>query len=79
MQTETTPTTRLIRLREVMGKTGLSKTSVYRMTDNGDFPLAVQLSKCSMAWKEHEIDAWIESRQTVSAPLRPAPKRKKAA
>jgi len=80
MQANNTPQpTRLIRLREVMAKTGLSKTSVYRLMDTGDLPVSVKLSKHSMAWREHEIDAWIESRETVSAPLRRAPKRKAAA
>jgi len=55
---------RIIRLREVTDKTGLSKTSVYRLANdpNSDFPSAVRLTPATVGWKESLIDAWIQSR-----------------
>ena len=55
---------RIIRLREVTDKTGLSKTSVYRLANdpNSDFPAAVRLTPATVGWKESLIDAWIQSR-----------------
>lgn len=55
---------RIIRLREVMGKTGLSKSSIYRLAadPNSDFPSAVRLTLATVGWKESLIDAWINSR-----------------
>lgn len=55
---------RIIRLREVIGKTGLSKSSVYRLANdpNSDFPAAVRLSQAAVGWRESEVNAWIQSR-----------------
>ena len=55
---------RFIRLREVIEKTGLSKSSVYRLANdpNSDFPAAVRLTPATVGWKESLIDAWIQSR-----------------
>ena len=55
---------RIIRLREVIGKTGLSKSSIYRLAadTNSDFPAAVRLTPATVGWKESLIDAWIQSR-----------------
>lgn len=55
---------RIIRLRDVMQKTGLSKSSVYRLAadSNSDFPAAVRLTPATVGWYESLIDAWIQSR-----------------
>ena len=59
---------RLIRLRAVIEKTGLSKTSVYRLSSdpNSDFPAAVRLSQATVGWLESEVDAWIQSRRVAA-------------
>ena len=61
-------TERLIRLRAVIEKTGLSKTSVYRLANdpNSDFPAAVRLSQVAVGWRESEVDAWIQSRRVAA-------------
>lgn len=63
---------RIIRLKDVMEKTGLSKTSVYRLAGDkaSDFPGSVQLTEATVGWYESEIDAWIASRTPPTAPLR---------
>jgi prophage regulatory protein len=55
---------RIIRLSEVIDKTGLSKTTIYRLAadTNSDFPAAVKLTTATIGWKESLIDAWIQSR-----------------
>lgn len=54
--------TRLIRLREVMAKTGLSKSYVYALAKKGLLPKPVKLSERSSAWVESEIQNWIDER-----------------
>ena len=54
--------TRLIRLREVMEKTGLSRSYVYDLTQKGQFPQTVKLSERSRAWVESEVQDWINER-----------------
>ena len=53
---------RLIRLREVMTKTGLSRSYVYALAQKGQFPKPVKLSERSSAWIESEVQNWIDER-----------------
>lgn len=57
---------KILRIREVVSRTGLSRPTVYRLVQSGSFPRQVQLSPQCVGWKESEIDDWIEAR-------RPAP------
>lgn len=65
---QTQQSERIIRLRDVIGKTGLSKSSVYRLAadPNSDFPAAVRLSQAAVGWKESDVDAWIQSRRVAA-------------
>jgi prophage regulatory protein len=53
---------RLIRLRTVREKTGLSKSSLYALAQQGRFPAPVKLGERSSGWVESEVDAWIARR-----------------
>ncbi len=55
-------TERLIRIREVMDRTGLSRTVLYRKVQHGDFPPSVKLTTRCVAWRETEVDEWINER-----------------
>lgn len=52
---------RLLRLREVMRKTGMGSSTIYRKMDQGEFPRPVRISPTMVRWRESEIDAWIDS------------------
>lgn len=53
---------RLMRRRAVEEMTGLSRSSIYKMMDEGVFPAQVHLGPMTVAWVEAEILAWIEAR-----------------
>ena len=53
---------KLIRLNQVLALTGLSRGTIYRLERTGSFPLRRRLGPNSVAWPEHEITAWMESR-----------------
>lgn len=53
---------RLIRIREVMQLTGISRAYIYVLAQKGEFPAPVKLTERSSAWVEEEVRAWIESR-----------------
>ena len=53
---------RLIRLKEVLGLTGLSRSTVYRKKRVGTFPESVQLGERVVAWWEAEVREWMASR-----------------
>lgn len=55
---------RLIRIREVMRRSGLSKSHIYALGAEGRFPKSVPLvpGGTSRAWVEAEIMQYIEQR-----------------
>ncbi len=53
--------TRLLHLREVLTRTSLSRTSIYRLMDLGSFPAPVALGS-RVAWIESEIESWVQDR-----------------
>lgn len=53
---------RLLRIKEVLCITGLSKTHVYRLIEFGDFPRPVRISPKAVAWPDSEVQGWIAAR-----------------
>jgi prophage regulatory protein len=55
---------KLIRIKAVIGLTGISKSYIYDLSNRGLFPKSVQLvpGGSSVAWLESEIQKWIVSR-----------------
>ena len=53
---------RLIRWPVVKAKTGVSRTSAFRLMRDGSFPLPVSIGERARAWIEDEIDVWITKR-----------------
>ncbi|WP_462178143.1 AlpA family transcriptional regulator [Pseudoalteromonas gelatinilytica] len=53
---------RLIKLKEVMAKTSLGHSSIYKFIAEGTFPKQVSLGAKSVAWVESEVDDWIMKR-----------------
>ena len=58
--------TRLLRMREVKRRTGLSPTTIWRRRREGSFPDPVNLGNGLLGWYEDEIEAWIKARPRVS-------------
>lgn len=52
---------RILRLRQVIDKTGLTKSTIYRRIKAGEFPGPVDLGGYIAGWRQSEIDAWIAS------------------
>jgi prophage regulatory protein len=54
----------ILRARDVEARTGLSRTSIWRLQRAGDFPPSQRLSPGTVGWIESEVSAWIKSRAT---------------
>jgi prophage regulatory protein len=54
--------TKLLKIPEVRAKTGLSRSHLYALVQQGEFPKPVKLSERSSAWVESEVDGGIEER-----------------
>lgn len=53
--------TTLIRLPEVIKRTGVSRATVYRLMNKRAFPLPVKISEKAIAFVESEVNDWIEN------------------
>ena len=53
---------RLIKLKEVIQKTSLGRSTIYEFMTKGTFPKQVSLGVKSVAWLESEVDDWIMDR-----------------
>lgn len=52
---------RLLKLSEVIGLTGVSKSSIARKEEAGEFPKRIKVGPRRVAWSENEINAWIQA------------------
>lgn len=57
---------RILRVKDVTSRVGLSRSSVYAKAKNAadDFPAAVRLSERVCGWYESEVQAWIMGRRS---------------
>ena len=53
---------RLLRLPEVIARTGCPRSTVYEKMQKGEFPTSVAIGARAMAWRESDITNWIVSR-----------------
>ena len=71
---------RLLRMREVVQITGLTKPTIYGLTAANDFPKSLRMSPGCVRWRLGEIAHWIEKRPRGKAFVdRRKPIRKSAA
>ncbi len=57
---------RIIRLPEVMAKTGLSRSTIYLRMSKSTFPKSISLGDRAIGWVECEIEQWIDERITIA-------------
>lgn len=57
-----TGTPRLIRLPEVISKTGRSRSWIYGAVAAGEFPVPIKLGPKAIAFVESEVDEWIAAK-----------------
>ena len=50
---------RIIRLRTVLSRTGLSRSTIYRKIAEGTFPPQIKISVNGSGWHESDINRWI--------------------
>jgi prophage regulatory protein len=60
----------LLRLPQVIHRTGLKKTTLYQLQKDGTFPMRIHITSNSVGWIEEEVNTWIAGRVAASKPLR---------
>ena len=61
---ESRPAERLIRLPEILQRTGLSKRTIYRLEGIGRFPSRRKLGLRAVGWPESQVSAWMADPST---------------
>lgn len=58
----------IIRLPDVIARTGLSRSSVLLKVKTGDMPPPIKLGVRATGWVAEEVDNWIQQRVAASRP-----------
>jgi prophage regulatory protein len=52
---------RILRIKAVLARTGLSRSTLYRKIQDGTFPRQVQISIRCAGWRESAVNAWMRN------------------
>jgi prophage regulatory protein len=52
---------RILRLKTVLDRTGLCRSTLYRKMDAGTFPKNVRISARGVGWRESAVEAWMRN------------------
>lgn len=52
---------RILRLPEVMNITGFSKSWIYELMGNGNFPTCRKIGSRSVGWDSYEVESWVNA------------------
>lgn len=61
------PPIRFLRFPAVLARTGLSRSTIWRLERRGEFPRHRRISRNAVAWVEAEVVDWMQS-TAASAP-----------
>lgn len=53
---------RILKLKEVMGCTALSRSTIYKYLSEDRFPKPISLGERSVGWLDSEVEEWILAR-----------------
>jgi prophage regulatory protein len=56
-------TEKLLRKKDVLALIGLSKATLHRLVQSGEFPKPIQLTKRAIAWPESVVEKWIDAKK----------------
>ncbi|MGF1614278.1 MAG: helix-turn-helix transcriptional regulator [Gammaproteobacteria bacterium] len=59
---------RIIRLKTVLARTGLSRSTLYRKIAEGTFPAQLRISIHGAGWRESDIDLWVSNPEAWRPP-----------
>ena len=58
--------TTILRLPDVLNRTGLSRSTIYLLVSKGDFPAPISLGMRAVGWIESEINDWLDQQIKAS-------------
>ena len=57
---------KVLRIKDVIETTGLSRSSIYELQSEEQFPRSVKLCRGAVGWLASEIQGWIAERAETS-------------
>lgn len=55
------PDDRILRIGTVLQKTGLTRSTLYRKIQRGEFPKQIKLSERCAGWRQSAVNAWMRN------------------
>ena len=52
---------RILRIKSVLERTGLSRSTLYRKIERGEFPRQVKISERCAGWRESAVGEWMKN------------------
>ncbi len=52
---------RIIRLKTVLERTGLSRSTLYRKIQQGTFPKQIRISERCAGWRQSAVSEWLRN------------------
>lgn len=56
------PPVHIMRIQAVMARTGMARSTIYRLIKEGRFPASKKLTAHSAGWPSDQIDQWVSDR-----------------
>jgi prophage regulatory protein len=56
---------KILKVKEVVQLTGLSRSTLWRLEQKGEFPKKIALSPNRVGWIEKEMLEWVNSRPQI--------------
>lgn len=53
---------KILNVSQVIEITGLSRSTIWRLENKGNFPRRVSLSTCRIGWRSLEVEQWLKTR-----------------
>ncbi len=66
MEAEPSDPKRFLRIKQVLERVPVSRNTIYRMMQKGDFPKNVEIGSVSF-WIEKEVDEWMDQKVAARA------------
>lgn len=54
---------RILRQKEVMHLTGLSRSTIYRRIQSEEFPSQIKLTARLVGWRQSDLQRWLDTRE----------------
>lgn len=60
----------ILRLPQVISRTGIARSTIYQKMNNDQFPQQINLGTRAVGWLEQDIEEWISQRIALSKTLK---------